>query len=331
VKRDRIKRPEENMDRRESYFEKLLEIACLGVVIFDEKGKLIFSNRAFSEMTGYEKNEIRERPQILEVLEQARKKPPKVIPAGFTIFHKRGFPVYLLAYPALVKVRGRNVETIFFLVNISDRKRKEEKLKAALKEKELLLKEIHHRIKNDIQIISSLLRLQAGSVQDDRLAKILNSSQSRIRSISLIHEKLYQGADLAAIDFGDYIRALAGQLYYLADVKPSSVRLEVEATDVRLETKRAVACGLIINELVLNALKYAFPQGRTGMIRIEMKSQPGGRYVLIVKDDGVGLPETADLQKPEKLGFQIVRDLVKQLDGNIEVDRRAGTTFKITF
>jgi PAS domain S-box-containing protein len=319
------------MDRRESHFRKLLESACLGVVIFDEKGKLIFSNRAFSEMIGYEESEIREKPQIREVLEQARKKPPKVIPAAFTFLHRRGFPVYLLAYPALVRVRGRNVETTFFLVNISDRKRKEEKLKASLKEKELLLKEIHHRVKNNIQIISSLLRLQAGSVQDARLAEVLKSSQSRIRSISLIHERLYQGADLAAIDFGDYIRALTGQLYYLAGAEPSSVRLEVEATQVRLETKRAVPCGLIINELVLNALKYAFPQGRTGTIRIAMKSRPDGRYVLLVKDDGVGLPETADLQKPEKLGFQIVRDLVKQLDGKIEVDRRAGTSFKITF
>jgi PAS domain S-box-containing protein len=331
VKRDRIKRGEENMDRRESHLKTLLENACLGVVIFDEKGKLVFSNRAFSKMTGYEESEIRKKPQILGVLEQTRKKPPKVIPAGFTILHRRGFPVYLLAYPAMVKVRGRNIATAFFLVNISDREKKEKRLKAAVEEKELLLKEVHHRVKNDIQIISSLLRLQAGFIQDDGLAKILNSSQSRIRSISLIHERLYQGADLAAIDFGDYIRALAGQLYYLAGIDPSSVRLEVEATEVRLETKKAVPCGLIINELVLNALKYAFPQGRTGMIRIEMKSQPGGRYLLIVKDDGVGLPDSVDLQKPEKLGFQIVRDLVRQLDGKIVVDRRAGTTFRIAF
>ena len=214
---------------------------------------------------------------------------------------------------------------------VADLKRRESKLKAELKRKETLLKEIHHRLKNNIQIISSLLRLQAGAAQDENLLEVLAASQSRIRSISLIHEKLYQSRDLATVDFGDYIRGLAGQVIHLAGVKPSAVRLEVQAERVRLGAKRAIPCGLIINELILNALKHAFPQGKTGTIRIELKPKAGGRYLLIVSDDGVGLPESIDIQRPERLGLQIVRDLVKQLDGRLDIERRAGTTFRITF
>jgi two-component sensor histidine kinase len=214
---------------------------------------------------------------------------------------------------------------------VADLRRRERKLKAELKRKETLLKEIHHRIKNNIQIISSLLRLQAGAAQDEKLLEVLAASQSRIRSISLIHEKLYQSRDLATVDFGDYIRVLAGQVIHLAGVNPSVVRLEVQAERVRLGAKRAIPCGLIINELILNALKHAFPQGKTGTIRIELKPQARGRYLLTVSDDGVGLPESIDIQRPERLGLQIVRDLVKQLGGRLDVDRQAGTTFRITF
>jgi two-component sensor histidine kinase len=205
------------------------------------------------------------------------------------------------------------------------------KLKADLREKEILLKEIHHRIKNNIQIISSLLRLQAASVGDERLNEILKASQSRIRSIALIHEKLYQSPDLTTIDFGDYIRLLVDQVFHLFGADPAAVHLEVSSRGIRLRAKQAIPCGLIINELVVNALKYAFPPGRNGTIRVEMKRQPGGRHSLLVSDDGIGLPESIDVQRSERLGLQVVTDLVRQLDGKMEVDRKAGTEFRITF
>ncbi|MEW5901035.1 MAG: sensor histidine kinase [Acidobacteriota bacterium] len=207
---------------------------------------------------------------------------------------------------------------------------REKALRAALQEKEVLLREIHHRVKNNIQIIVSLLRLQANSYKDKGLREALKDSQSRIRSISLIHEKLYQSSDLAAIDFGDYIRLLAGQLFHLFGTDPSAVRLEVKASGVRLETKKAVPCGLILNELITNALKYAFPQGRKGVIRVEMRAK-GGHYSLSVSDNGIGLPEEADPVKPQRLGFQIVSDLVRQLGGSMTVERVHGTVFHITF
>jgi two-component sensor histidine kinase len=204
------------------------------------------------------------------------------------------------------------------------------RLRAALQEKETLLKEIHHRVKNNIQIISSLLRLQAAASDDPRFKDAIRASQIRIRSISLIHEKLYQSPDLATVDFGDYAGSLAGQIIQTLGADPAFVSLDVKADRIRLPAKKAAPCGLIINELIVNALKYAFPPGRKGNIRIEIR-RAGEGCRLLVSDDGIGLPDTVDLQKPKSLGFQIVSDLVKQLDGTVEIIREGGTTFKIEF
>jgi len=338
-------RPKREKKRRTGGGHKSLgvfENAGIGIVYTDENGTVTAANAAFREMTGYKDKEIagkpladlfepKERPQAFKLLEEVRKKPLKNLPAEIKIIPKKGDELYFLACPAIIKGNGKKGQWAFFLMDITGLKKREGKLSAALHEKEVLLKEIHHRVKNNMQIISSLLRLQAGAVQDERLSEVLQASQSRIRSISLIHEKLYQSRDLASVDFADYINVIAGQLFHLTGADASAIRLEVQAADVRLEAKRAIPCGLIINELVLNALKYAFPQGKPGTIRIEMRPQAGGRYALVVSDDGVGLPDRIDIQKAEKLGFQIVKDLVKQLDGTIEIDRRAGITFKITF
>ena len=205
------------------------------------------------------------------------------------------------------------------------------RLRAALQEKELLLREIHHRIKNNIQIIVSLLRLQASRLEDDKAKEALLVCQSRVRSIALIHEKLYQSSDLSTIDFGDYIRTLTGELLRLFVTESSSLQLDVRAQGIRLPTKKAVSCGLIISELVINALKYAFPEGRKGTISIEMAPQRQGRMALVVSDDGVGLPADFDDRKARSLGFQIVSDLVKQLDGDMQIETPNGTAFRITF
>jgi two-component sensor histidine kinase len=204
-------------------------------------------------------------------------------------------------------------------------------LRAALEEKELLLKEIHHRIKNNIQIILSLLRLQTGQMTDEKAKAALLACQSRIRSISLIHEKLYQSPDLETIDFGDYVRTLAGEVCRLFEGSAPSIRLDIRAQDIRLPTKKAISCGLIISELLANALKYAFPEGRKGTIKVEVSPQALGRTVLVVADDGVGLPPDFDDRKTRSLGYQIVSDLVRQLDGDMKVERKGGTTFRITF
>ena len=209
--------------------------------------------------------------------------------------------------------------------DITERKKDEEKLRAALEEREVMLREIHHRVKNNMQIVSSLLRLQSRYVKDEKALEVLNESQSRIKSIALIHEKLYQSQDFTRIDFSDYIAKMVTHLFAIYKVDSSRIRYNVDAKNIQLDISRAIPCGLIINELITNALKHAFPEGREGEVIVRMRPLDGDGFELAVKDSGVGLPKGFDLRRKGSLGFQIVNDLVKQIDGSIENRRGAGT------
>jgi PAS domain S-box-containing protein len=213
---------------------------------------------------------------------------------------------------------------------IAERKRAEEQIKASLREKEVLLKEIHHRVKNNLQVISSLLYLQSKNVKDKGTFGILQESQSRVRSMVLVHERLYQSPDLARIDFAEYIRSLANYLFRSYGVNTNVIQLRLNVDDVLLGVDTAIPCGLILNELVSNALKHAFPDGREGEVRIELRADDG-QLTLIVSDNGVGLPQDLDFRDTESLGLQLVNTLVEQIEGTIELDRSDGTAFKITF
>ena len=216
---------------------------------------------------------------------------------------------------------------------ITERKRAETLLKGSLKEKEVLLKEIHHRVKNNMQIISSLLRLQAWRIKNKKMQEMFNVSQDRIKSMALIHEKLYQSKDLARIDFSDYTKSLVNNLVsmYRAGMEDIDIKLEME--EFYLDINTAIPLGLIINELVSNSLKHAFPDGGKpkGEISISLRSDDKGRSTLLIGDNGVGLPEDLDLNKIDSLGLQLVNDLVDQIDGSLELQRRGGTAFKIAF
>lgn len=210
------------------------------------------------------------------------------------------------------------------------RKRADEKIKSSLREKDVLLKEIHHRVKNNMQIISSLLRLQSKDIQDESTRKIFDVSQNRIRSIALIHETLYQSEDLSRIDFASYARKLATHLISMCRPEGQGIDLKIEIKDAFLDINRAIPCGLIINELVSNALKHAFPDNREGEICLVLKSTDG-TYELQVKDTGIGFPEEIDFKETDSLGLQIVNDLVKQLEGDIQLVNEGGTAFRVTF
>lgn len=214
---------------------------------------------------------------------------------------------------------------------VNERKAAEEQVRASLQEKEVLLKEIHHRVKNNLQIISSLLNLQANRVTDPRTLQALGDSQTRVRSMALIHEKLYQSQSLADIDFSEYVRSLSSDLFRSYQRNFTTVQLDIQTDDISLELDLAVSCGLILNELMTNALKYAFPDGRCGTIRVELRAAPGRTLSLQVADDGVGLPKDLDLSKSKSLGLQLVNNLVSQLEGRLEVDRSAGAAFTVSF
>ena len=215
--------------------------------------------------------------------------------------------------------------------DITERKRAEEEIRVALREKEVLLREIHHRVKNNMQVISSLFNLQAGHTLNEEGRAILKEAQARIHAMSLVHEKLYQSGNLSRIDLGGYINNLAFHLVHFYRSQPGLVRLETDFEDATLDIASAIPCGLLLNELISNALKHAFPENRAGVVRIGLKHETGGLIELRVADDGVGFPENLNFRKAESLGLQIVNLLVGQLGGTIELDRTNGTAFTVAF
>jgi two-component sensor histidine kinase len=212
---------------------------------------------------------------------------------------------------------------------IAERKRVETQIQSSLQEKEVLLKEIHHRVKNNLQIISSLLSLQSENINSQDPVRTFRESQDRIRSMALIHEKLYQARDISRVDFAEYVKSLTLYLSRSHLTGPG-IKIVIGIDHILLDIDTAIPCGLIINELVSNSLKYAFRDGRTGEIRIAM-TQDGNRYTLVVADNGSGLPPGLDFRNTPSLGLQLVNTLVDQLEGAIELDSAGGTRFKITF
>jgi len=230
-----------------------------------------------------------------------------------------------------IKKDGEIAAVQAILRNINDRKLVEEEIKKSLREKEQLLKEIHHRVKNNLQVISSLLSLQSGHSQDRPTLEMLRDSQNRIRSMAMIHEKLYQSEDMSEIDFGRYIVDLTTQMLGTYGVDSSLIELKFTGENVFLGLDISIPCGLIINELVSNALKHAFPNGKEGQIRIDLQSDANGKFNLIVSDNGVGMPKGLDFNNTRTLGLQLVNTLVNQLDGTIELDGREGVSFRMSF
>jgi two-component sensor histidine kinase len=205
----------------------------------------------------------------------------------------------------------------------------EEKIKASLLEKETMLKEIHHRVKNNLQVISSLLALQSGYVQDEKSREIFQESQDRVSTMAKIHTMLCQSEDMSGVDFGGFIGDLAGRLQQSYGIAGSRVGIHVNV-DVSLTIEPSIPCGLILNELVSNALKHAFPEGRGGEVNISM-IKAGDRFVLTVQDNGIGFPEALDFQNTKSLGLELVNLLVGQMNGAITLTVEGGAIFTITF
>ncbi len=213
--------------------------------------------------------------------------------------------------------------------DITDQKKAEEQIRASLKEKETLLKEIHHRVKNNLQIVSSLLDLQSDMVEDESLQNTFTAIQTRIKSMALVHETLYSSMDLAAINSRDYIQGIAEYLSSIYSQTGNRIPIEAEVDDINLDIDRAIPLGLIINELLSNALKYAFPDEHTGTISLDFKRFDTGDISLTISDDGVGIPPDVDVENPSALGLQLVNMLTEQIKGTLTITREDGTTFEI--
>jgi PAS domain S-box-containing protein len=220
---------------------------------------------------------------------------------------------------------------ISIAIESDERQRAERETLKSLKDKELLLREIHHRVKNNLAVISSLLYLQSQKTQNKQVLDALKESQLRIKSMVLVHEKLYQSKDLSSINYSEYIETLAGTLFRSYETERRKISLELDVNEIYLDTDIASNLGLIINELISNSIKHAFPGNREGIITISLKLIENGKYILIVKDNGVGVPSGFDVFNTDSLGLKLVSTLVEQINGTLEFDRTDGACFKIKF
>ncbi|BAY12073.1 PAS domain-containing protein [Calothrix sp. NIES-2098] len=315
-------------------------------------GIIVYANPKFEQMFGYGAGELTDRH--ISIINYAGDRiSAKAVNEAITSavlqhgeasyevhnIKKDGTPLWCSATTSVFEHPEYGTVLVCVQQDITEHKEAEEKVKASLKEKEVLLKEIHHRVKNNLGIVSSLLQMQCRRTQDSQAAAILRDSQNRIASIALVHEKLYRSDDLANINFSQYIPELTTNLFNSYNINYGSVKLNTQVDNVSLDIESAIPCGLIINELVSNALKYAFPNNRQGEIQLRLyqeselaiENQHQSTLILIIRDNGIGLPEDFDSSKTKTLGITLVYGLVKQLRGSIEINSYQGTEFKITF
>jgi two-component sensor histidine kinase len=235
------------------------------------------------------------------------------------------FAAEIRARPMIVEGRVVRVTAVR---DVTERKEAEEQLRNALHEKEVMLKEIHHRVKNNMQVVSSLLNLQASHVEDARTRELLNDSQLRIRSMALVHEKLYRSVNLAQVDFAEYLRSVTSEL--IRSYARPGVSYEVEAETHFMGVDSAVPCGLIVNELVTNALKHAFPGGREGMVRVALRRAADGTMVLAVADNGIGFPVHEDFRAMRSMGMTLLVSLSGQIGAEVSLQTgKEGTEFVV--
>jgi two-component sensor histidine kinase len=213
--------------------------------------------------------------------------------------------------------------------DISERKKAEEKIITSLREKELLLQEIHHRVKNNLQIVSSMLSLQANKSRDKEIQELFNKSQNRLRTMALIHDNLYRSKDFTLINVRKFIKILTDQLYKSYNKSYSMIKINLNIEDITLDINKMIPCGLILNELITNSLKHAFPDNRDGEIYITFSFNNG--YLMTVKDNGVGLEKNFDVDTQDSLGIQLVKRLVGQLRGSLEILFSQGIQYNILF
>jgi PAS domain S-box-containing protein len=329
----------------EARFRALLESAPDGIVVVDAQGTIVIVNSQTERLFGYTRQELIGQPVELLIPERVRAHhmgerrgytaDPKLRPMGagraLSGRAKSGeeFPVEISLSP-LVTDQGRMVMSI--IRDITERRKAEETIQASLREKEALLKEIHHRVKNNLQVTSSLLRLQAAAIDDPATRGMFEETENRIRSMALVHEKLYQSANLSRIDFGYYIRTLGALLFRSSAIIPENVVLHVSGAEIFLSIDIAVPAGLIVNELLSNALKHAFPVGQLGEIGVTLDERPDGWIRVQIRDDGIGLPADFDVDRTGTLGLQLVHALVQQIDGRITIEPlHPGTGFVVDF
>jgi len=335
------KRAEKTLQESEKKYRDLAELLPQTIFETDLNGNITFVNHIGHQIFGYTPEELNKGINMIQILvpedrARAMKNNQRILngeklPFGeFTALKKDDTTFPIIVNTNLIIQEDKIIGLRGILVDISELKDAENKIKASLKDKEVLLREIHHRVKNNMQIISSLLNLQIDYLNDEDAIDVLKESQNRVKSMAMIHEKLYLSTDLTKINFVDYIQSLISNLFYSYNVKEDHIKPILKIEDVNLNIETAIPCGLIITELISNCLKYAFPNQMKGKIIISLK-QVEDKFELIISDNGIGLPENININKIKTLGILLVKSLTEQIDGKISIQRKNGTQFKITF
>jgi PAS domain S-box-containing protein len=332
---------EKSLKKSFKRFSALAESAVDGIVTTSINGRIKFFNESFLNIFGYEKSELLNKPITLlmpkrkhnifmDTLEKFKKTSEHRLSGRITesIGLRKDGTEFPFEMSLAIWKSGDNKYFTSIIRDITDRKKAENILKESIKEKEILLREIHHRVKNNLQIIASLLRLQEGSVNDE-MVEVLMESEGRVKTMAMVHEKLYQSPSFTDINFKEYIQRLVQDLYSSYAINTHDIRTSLDIEDINLNIDTSIPLGLIINELMTNSIKHAFNEGK-GEIKIILRSK-WDEYELIVSDSGKGIPKDLDFRTTSSLGLQIVNSLVSQIDGKITLDRINGTKFQITF
>jgi len=332
---------EEQLRQNEEMFRQLFLNSPIPIAFLDKQQEIRDVNAAFSEVFGYQIGEIRglniDSLIVPDNKKEIAHRISETIFSGQTAFYtskrktKDGSLIDVLIYGVPVIVNNKTVAIYGIYVDITDRKQAEEQLKKSLKEKEVLLAEIHHRVKNNLAVITGLLELQAYNTSSSEATDVLQTSQMRINSIALIHEKLYQNENLSEISFDVYLEQLANVIMQSLGSARKEIEIEIDAEPIELTINQAIPCGLILNELITNAYKHAFPDRDKGEITISL-ARDDSQITLRVVDDGIGIPKDTDLDKPKSLGVKLIKTLSKQLTGEASFsNKNPGTEFELKF
>jgi PAS domain S-box-containing protein len=306
----------------------------------EENGVISLVNAEFEKLSGYSKEELVNKKKWMDFFEgedlkkvndyHLRRIEGENVPRNYesSFFDKDNHVKYICLTVAMIPGSKRK---LISCLDITALKISEEKIKDSLKEKEFLIREIHHRVKNNMQVIISLLSLQSGYTDDRNTKDILGGCQNRVRSMGMIHESLYGSTDLSSINFTDYIKRIISELFISYGVDTNSIKGQANLEGISLGIDTAIPCGLLINELISNSLKHAFPEGRSGKIYVDFHRDETDRFILTVRDSGIGFPDELDFRNTKTLGLNLVNTLVQQLDATIELHKNGKTEFIIKF
>ncbi len=323
---------------KEERHQAMLRTALSGFWLADAQGRLLEVNDTYCRMSGYGERELLDM-QIsdLEATESAvdiRSRIDRIMKEGEDRFESRHRRKDGNLFDVEVSVRYQPTDgdnLFIFMQDISSRKQAEILLRQNLEEKEFLLRELFHRTRNNMQVIMSMLSFEASCIRSAEISAMVQRTNDRIMSMSLIHQKLFEAQDLSRIDLGDYVRDLLKSLMTDKSFAPGRIEVSTLAESISVPIDSAIPCGLLLRELITNAFRHAFPGDRHGTVRIGISRIAGGRIAVEVSDDGIGMPEPFDIRKVESLGFQLIQGMVDQLGGELVLEIGQGLSCRVSF